>query len=551
MSKERAKVHIKRFDALKQKRSTWNNHYEDLARVQDPASLGFVSQQEAGDRRNEDIFDGTPMVAARGLANAVGAMLRPEGQTWVEVKAEKDEDLDDEGRTWVSDANERLREALEAPRARFRQATGETDKSIVVLGTGVVFTGEQERLGDLNFQSIPLRDAFVFFADNGEAIGLYRAKTFTLRQAVKRFGEEGLSEKTRQDYNKPDTDLECMIAYLHVVVPREEGRADAILSRNLPVASIWIEIEQEHEAEVTGFHEFPYAVPRWDTSSGEDYGRSPGMVALPDSNTLQAMEETVLVAGQLAADPPLLVPNDGVFDAANSFPGGITYYDAEIAKEMGRIPIGPLETGAKLPITREMQNDKRQQVFAAFFRNVLNLPVEGPAMTAEEVRARKEEFIREIGPVFGRLETDYTAPMVERSFMIMLRAGQFGPIPDSLLGKRLKFEYESPVKRIRKQIEAAAARLWVQERIELAAVDPGAMDIVDLDEYGRFSADAAGVPDSLVRGEDAVATMRSQRAEEQARAKQMQTLMAAGQAGKDIGNIPGVKQMLEGQSAPA
>jgi hypothetical protein len=551
MSKERAKTHIKRYESLKQSRSTWNEHYEDLARVMDPASLGFVSQQEPGERRNEDIFDGTPMVAARGLANAVGAMLRPEGQKWVTIKAEDEDELDDEGRDWIADANEDLREALDAPRARFRQATGETDKSLVVLGTGIIFTGEKDSLNDLNFQCVPLKGAFVFFSDDGEPRGLYRTKDFTLRQAIDRFGEDRLSEETRQKISGTDPDYNCKITFLHVVVPRSEGKADAILSRNLPFASLWIEIEHEHEAEVSGFHEFPYAVPRWDTSSGEDYGRSPGMVALPDSNTLQAMEETVLVAGQLAADPPLLVPNDGVFDAANSFPGGITYYDAEIAKALGRIPIGPLETGAKLPITLQMQDAKRQQVFAAFYRNVLNLPVDGPQMTAEEIRARKEEFIREIGAVFGRLETDYTAPMVERAFKIMLRAGHFRPIPDSLLGSRLKFEYESPVKRLRQQIEAAAARMWVQERIELMQVDPSAMDIVDVDEYGRFTAEAGGVPERLLRGEDALKALRAQRAEQQQQAEQMAMLESAGRAGKDLGNIPGVKQALEGEPAAA
>src|SRR3546814_5355994 len=72
------------------------------------------------------------------------------------------------------------------------------------------------------------------------------------------------------------------------------------------------------DLQVSGYHQMPYICPRWDTSSGEDYGRSPGMVALPDANTAQAIGETMLVAGQRAADPPILVPSDAFIDAPNT-----------------------------------------------------------------------------------------------------------------------------------------------------------------------------------------------------------------------------------------
>jgi hypothetical protein len=535
---------VRRYRELREGRGLWNQHWEDLARVMHPSRLGFVTDQQEGDRRAEDIYDGTPLLAARGLANAIGAMLRPEGQDWWDIKAGDEEDgVDGEGRDWLTGAKKLYQEHLDRPTARFRQAMGECDKDLAVFGTGIVFTNERRELGGLIFQSIPLRDSFVLFNEYGEAIGIFRPKQFTLRQAEERFTRERLSEKTREKLQQGDAKLDEKIQFLHVVLPRKEGRPDALMARNFPFMSSWIEVEAEHEVEAGGFLQFPYAVPRWDTSSGEDYGRSPGMIALPDANTLQAMQETILIAGQRAAQPPLLVPNDGVFDAANTFPDGITYYDAEIAKDLGRIPIGPLETGGSLPITMDMQEKTREQVFAAFFRNVLNLPVEGPQMTAEEVRARKEEFIREIGPVFGRLETDYTAPVIERGFSIMLHAGAFGPVPESLAGRRVRFEYESPVKKLRKQIEAAAARIWVMERMELMAVDNSAMDIVDIDEYGRFSAEAAGVPEKMVLGDEVVARKRQARAQAQQQAAELQAAQVAAEAANK--GAGAMKQMQE------
>ena len=45
-------------------------------------------------------------------------------------------------------------------------------------------------------------------------------------------------------------------------------------------------------------------------------------------------------------------------------------------------------------------NDTRAQVFAVFFRNVLDLPTQNPRMTEDEVIRRKKEFLRVVGLAF-------------------------------------------------------------------------------------------------------------------------------------------------------
>jgi hypothetical protein len=248
------------------------------------------------------------------------------------------------------------------------------------------------------------------------------------------------------------------------------------------------------------------------------------MIALPDSATLQAMGETILVSGQRAADPPLMVPNDGAFNEINTFPGAVSYYDVEIARDLGGNPFFPLQSGANLPITRDMQLDSREQVMRAFFKNVLNLPLGGPQMTATEVIQRKEEFIREIGPVFGRFETDYTAPMIQRSFNIMLRAGAFGEIPEILQGQSVKFVFESPVNKVKQQIKAQAAKQWVAEQLELGQIMPEAIDHINVDGYSKVTHEADGVPNEVKNPQEMVDEKRQQRAEQMAREQQMSDL---------------------------
>lgn len=517
---------LRRAQAARANRSVWHNHWDDLARVMLPRRMGFASSFTPGEQRTEDIYDGTPMQAARGLANAIAGLMRPEGEQWVFVRAE-DDDIDgaEEAQAWMAQAEQRLNEEFDNPKARFRQATGEVDLDLSVFGSAILFVGEA-KTNNLLFQSVHLKDGAVVFDEEGQPHGMFRWRKMTIRQAMQRFGEENLSAVTREKIRngRDGKSLDEKLEILHAVTLRDEGQPNALFSRNMPWGDWWIEVEQKHQIQEAGFHQFPFAVPRWDTSSGEDYGRSPGMIALPDSNTLQAMGETMLVAGQRAADPALMAPNDGSFSEVNSFPGGLSYYDVDTAAQLGGNPFFPLEPSSNMPLTREMQADMRDQVFRAFFRNVLNLPVQGPQMTATEVMQRKEEFIREIGPVFGRLESDYTGPMVEIGFDILLRGGAFPPVPKILAGRNVRFEYESPVKRIRQQIQASAAHLWALEQGQYAEADPAALDLVNFTELGRFKAQALNLPPQIVNSSEELERRAAARSEAQEAEAQMAVL---------------------------
>lgn len=540
---------LKRWKDASTTKSQWHGLWDDLARVMLPSRLGFTATVVEGHRRTDDIFDGTPMQAARGLANSVGGMMRPQGLPEIKMKAEDDAlNASAEAQAWMHDCEQKLKNGFNNPKARFRQASGEVDLDLVVLGNAVMFIGEGLRRNHLLFQSVHLRDATPVFSEEGAPEGLFRHRRMPVRHLVDRFGPDKLSQSTKEKIkDKPEEKIEI----LHAILPRAGGRADPLFAKNLPFADMWIEIAAKHEITAGGFHEFPFVFPRWDTSSGEDFARSPGMIALPDADTLQAMGETILIAGQRAADPPLAVPNDGTFSALNTFPGGLSYYDVESAVAVRGNPFFTIPSGTSLPISRDMQADTRQQIFAAFFRNVLNLPVQGPEMTAYEVNQRKEEFIREIGPVFGKLESDYTAPMVERAFMIMLRAGAFLPIPEVLQGANVTFEYDSPVKRIRQQIEAASARLWALEMIEIGQVKPEAIDLINVDALGRFTAEAAGVPKDVVNSAETVMQLRAQREEAQAQAREAMALEQAASIAKTGAEAASTAGLIEQQPKAA
>ncbi len=546
---------LKRMNTLLGRKQQFLNHWEELAQVMLTRREGFTSTTVDGDYRNDDIYDGTPMQGARSLANTTGAMIRPEGDFFAKVALEdKTLESNDEAGAWLADTTERMEAAIKNPKARFRQSTGEVDLDLVVFGTGIISANLSKDRDSLIFQSTHLKDGTPFFNEEGHAVGMFKQRTFTVWEAVEKFGSDALHKDVRELVENEKWDDK--IKFVQAVVPREQQRFKSpLLAVNMPWASMWIDCDREFLVKSEGFQEFPFIVPRWNTSSGETYGRSPGMVALPDANTLQAMGETILVAGQRSADPPLMVPDDGAFNELNTFPGGISYYSSESAAALnGRNPFFPLISGANLPISRDMQTDTRNQVMNAFFKNILNLPVGGPEMTATEIIQRKDEFIREVGPVFGIFESDYNMPLAERVFNIMLRANAFAPIPEALSGAKIKFQFELPVTKVRKQVQAAAARQWAVEQMELAAVDPDHVHIVNAEALARFSHDALGLPHDIITGREEflekVAASREARQKQQqelVEGQSAQTLATGAKGVKDLGGLEALGKQLTGQ----
>ena len=476
-------------------RSTWEAHWQELGELLRTERADFTAERAPGARRNRRIFDGTPQQAARGLASALDGMLKGRQSQWFHLRPE-DEALaaDDTVRAWVRAVEQRMWRALYDDRAHFAARSFETDLDLVVFGTGVFFTQELPGRG-LQFRAFHLRDTLVAENERGEIDTVFRWFRLSARQAVQRFGAERVGARTTERLREGAKDKQ---RFLHVVVPRHDWADSVAGDVTLPFVSAWVDVDSDHLIGVGGYHEMPYAVPRWETVTGEVYGRSPAMLALPDVQTLNAISQTLLKAGQKAVDPPLLVAQEGLVSGVRLFPGGITYVDYSNVPG-GQRPIDPLTAGANMPLGLEMENRRRDMVWAAFFRNVLQLPVAAPNMTATEVLERKAEFMRIIGPTFARLESEYVAPIVKRVFGLLFRAGALPPPPDVLAGRPVRFALDSPVMRAQKQMEATAMRGALDQAAPFLELDPTAAAQIDPDVALRLIFEAHGV-DGVLRG---------------------------------------------------
>lgn len=547
----RAERLIEEHKTLCSERTHLNGLWEEIAEVLSPERVGFITAQSMPRRRQQKIYDTQPIVSKRSLVNAIGAMLRPKSSApgkWFDIVPEDPDLLDQRDvKEWIDFAEERLWKALYNPRAGFIQATGEVDDDLVTFGTGCGFVGVRGDQSGFRFKSFHLKDVVIAVDGDNNPVGVMISDRLSPIQAAARWGIDKLSPKARKALISEDAQVRNeKHLYVWSVRMREFYDPRIRNNRNMPFESIVIDVEAKHEIVEEGFQEFPFFIPRWDTRSGEVYGRGPGVLALPDVLSLNQMGKTMLRALHRAVDPPWLLPSDSMVNAPQMRPGGVSYYDAQAIRNLGLSdPFRQMDSRANIPWGLDAQARTREGIMAVFFRNILNLPVDAPQMTATEVIQRREEFVREIGAVFGRLESDYTGPIVERCFNIMLRRGAFGgpqDIPEALQGTEITFRFASPVEKAKRQIEESTITQAIGKVLEIGQIQPEVMMPYNWQEIGKYIGEANDLPSDLFLDTQELEARKA--AQAQAQQAEMEMQMGERMAAA-AGNVP--PEMMAGQ----
>lgn len=517
----------------KELRADQDNHrslWDDIARYVFPQRRGFLGEITPGTRRTNDLFDGTATLANQQLAAMTFSLTVPKNEQWGRAKAAKEE-LNDikEVRDWFDEANKRTHKAIYDARGNFRRATGSGFKDLCAFGPMVMWHGESKNRAHQTFKSIYLKRA-VFQQNADDIVDTVAVHMpLTVAQAI----HKGLPvpDGARDAFDKGN--LNAKVEYLHWVSPAIPGEED---NRAVPIApfiSTMIEMSDKRIISEDNAIELPYHVARWDTIPEEQYGWSPGRLALPDAGTLNQMTRTLLKGGQMAVDPAILTPSARQLNMARLMPGGPIPYDIEQAKALGgRFPIQPFTTGTNVPLGNEMARDRREMIWAAFLRNVLQLPQDAPQMTATEVVERRREFLSIIEPTFGGLESEFAAPVFIRAFGIELRALRLtdgNPMPEALSEQKIEYDFSSPIQRIQERVEAASINAILEQLGGLAQAKPEIIDNIDTDQVARDVIEAFG-PSRWLRSEDDVAEDRDRRDQAAQRAAQQEQLQQIAQA---------------------
>ena len=523
-------------DALMNKRATTEQVWKDILDYVLPRKSRVLDRhpKTKGERRDELLFDATAPVAANLLANALHGLLTNPGGRFFGLRATQPGLQDDhEVQVWTDNVVDVLLQ--EVADSNWDSQAHEMYQDIITVGTGPFYTLPQKADNKLRFYSRHVEE--VYIAENHEGIvdTFIREFPMSLRQLIQEFGLLALPEKVRRNAGEEKA-LAEEHNVLHLVQPREKYNPNKLDALNLPIASVYILKQDKHLLREGGFAEMPAAAPRWNKLSGEVYGRSPSWTALSDIQMINAMKRTVLKAAQRTAEPPFMSPSEGFMNPIQSKPGGVTFYKPRMMGKVGiQGLIQPLPVG-DVRFAENAYRDIQMQIRQQYLNDQLDLK-ESPQMTATEANMRDIRQRRVMGPLLGRLNSEFLRPVIERCYGILFRQGRIPDPPPALEGQPLTVEYTSPIAQAQQMFKIESLNRALSSVLPLAEMRPDILDHVDFDHIARETPELYGVDPDILVPPDAVMQLRDARAKQQQAQQQMQMMMAMGQAGQTSADI--------------
>lgn len=361
---------------------------------------------------------------------------------------------------------------------------------------------------------------------------MFRKLSWSASQCVTKFGLDNVPQIIKDAYEKAEGVGE-KFDIIFCIYPRDD-KAGADITKPLapqerPVGYKYVLRKDRSLLQEGGYYEMPAFVPRWRKTNGSRWGNSPAMVSLSNIMTVNEMVATVLEAAAKEVDPPFLTTERGLLSDLDLNRAGLT-----VARNMESLK--PLMVGARID-WGTLQIDRLQAAIQkTFLIDQLEMK-ESPAMTATEVNVRYELMQRLLGPVLGRLQSDFLDPLIQRTFNILLRAGRLPELPEELLGEKIDIQYSGPLPRAQKQDEAFAIQNWATLMAQLAQVFPDALDVVDPAKMAQEIGQLMGVPASVMRSDDEMNEVKKAKSAQKEKMDGMQQAEALARSGEAMQSI--------------
>ncbi len=518
-------------DKLKGDRANWDQAWQDIADYIVFRKTSITGKNMPGTKATNKMFDSTATQAAEDLASWIHSNLTSMGMEWFNLKMGHGFEEDKEAIEWLEKCKKIQFDTLRA--SNFISVWIEVLNDLTTFATGGFFVEENEvtkaGFNGFNFISLAPGTYSISPGRDGKVAATFREFEISAQEALERWPDKA-SEAVRKDAEKESSKLH---SFVHACFPKSWYGGQH--KTRLEYASYYVDVKRKTIMQSGGYADCRFFIIPWKRESGENYGRGPAWVALPDVKTMHKVKELALSEWALGIRPPLAILDNGVVGSVRLTPGGLTIVKKENA-------ITPILTGARYPDNRLKEVDLRNSIVSCFHGDKVKfIPAreETGQMTAYEVSRRYALAQQLLGPTFGNIISHGLDPLIETTFNMMFRAGAFPSPPFSLKGgmERVRIEYESPLARAQRASELASIQNTIQAIAPLEEIQPGILnDTFDLDKTALHIGEINGIPAKLVRSEKDKKTRRDARAKAQ---MQSQGLDQAGDAAGAIKDVAG------------
>lgn len=561
--KTKARNTIDRYKQSSLEKYNFNIHYQVIAEYFQTRKADFTINFVPGTFLNRDLYDATGVMAGNVAAGALLGMLWPEESKNFQIVRPRNIPDTTEVRDYYNEISHRLNSSMGNIECGLMLSLNEYMRDEVFFGTcGIgAFEPDYSNMSDechFLFQAWDIKRMVIDEGPNGFVNRVWYEREETAEQCAMEFGLENLSKKVQDLYRKGSSGKLTKVRILHAIEPRYERNPNGVSVFDLPVSSLYIELDEVHLIKESGYERMPVFVGRLMKNIRERYGRSFAMDALPDVLELNALREMEIIATEKLLDPPLGVIDDGRLGAntIDTSAGAVTVFNVS-----GRIgnqpPVFPLNTVGDLKSIKDRIEELKQSVSNHFMIDrLLDLNNE-TEMTAFEVNERQKLRAYVLNPIFSRQYTEVFSPLIHWCFNMELSRGYLGVMPMSekhvqsvmfgepvlvipvviaqaiLRGEHVyDIKYLTPAARMMQaQLASGILTTW-KFMNDVAQTQPEIYDNVDEDMSVQLIGDYSGAPAEIFRSTEMRTDIRNSRAQQQQADKKfeqgIETMKAAG-----------------------
>jgi hypothetical protein len=552
------KEYIGRLRELEQEKYPWLVLYQTLAEIFLTRKMDFTRVIVPGQFLQADVFDNTGQFSAYLFASIFLSMMLPDAARTFRLKP----NYRIKGVPGVEDyfrfATHQMHEYMEKPKAGLSMAFMEHFLDTGIFGTAGVFTEDNSKNDPempLLYDAWGVKNMCISETKQGFVDQVYFIRPLKVKQIITEYSKPGdyIPAKIQEKYNtgKEDEEIDVLV----VIEPKNPEKDDLgnlkLGKAGMPVRTVHIAIGEAARLREGGFEEMPVAIGRLFKQLNEPYGRSCGMLAQPDAQSLNVLTEGVLVATEKSLDPPLGVLDDGRLGGGiiSTGAGDINVFNTS-GRQSDEKPIFPLFTIGEFMQALDQQKQLAAKIAQAFFLDRLLDLNNQTQMTAYETSIRDKIRGEALGGVFSRQEKEVMTPTIERSFNILFRNGYLGVVTkgpgaklrkswDAIVGAEkvtvppvvlkawqaglnvFEVEYISPAKRFQQADKLRGLMTATDSALALAGVQPQVLDGLDLDMWLRKVYDLSGGPVEVIRTEQALLKFRAANRQEADKQKQL------------------------------
>lgn len=512
---------------------------------------------------DEDIYDNTAQRANGIMANVMVNNIWPNGprtfflnRTWntpdtAEVKA------------YFEYVNQQMYSVMDNTKAGLQTALDEYMLDQGSFGISGIYVKEKENddTVPIRYEAWGIQGRYIDEGPDGNIDTIFSEITMTTRNAVKVYGLQNLSAKVKKDFENGD--IENPVRILHVIEPRLERDKSKKGVKDMPIASIHIEIETRKILKESGLEEMPVFMGRFSKVPGEIYGRSPSMVAMPDILEMNAVREAISIATEKQLDPPLAVYDDGALGAGtiDTSAGAINTFSVTGRINAGK-PIEPLYTVGELQSSYTHIDTLKETINNHYYLDRLLDFNNEQRMTLGEAQLRNALRGQSLGAFYARQENEVITPVIERTFNVLLKRGRLGVIqgskedmeqtkrgltpvyiPEEIVERMMsgrdvyEITYLSPAKRTMQSEELRGIMETANFAVQVAPANAEILDNIDFDKLIARVAKLSGAPMELIKDSDTVKKIRDARAKRQEELLKIEQARQQSEIGRNVAQM--------------